>query len=423
MSLYFDIGNKLSSSIADLLFEIDPQVGFVAGGGYGYDSVKYKDSDLIGDFDFLCLADNEEKLQKIILKSDKYLSEIGFSGIKIPSTKDLQLFNDEVISFLGISGKIENTKASINISTKERFADLVKTNKLFYKARSDKRFSLFIAKGSNGEDLVVCRLSPEISKLYDDNKEHYLLPNRMFFSNGDFIHLGIYSDLLAKGKVLLDDSNQTIIKLQKQIWGIMATHASSNIFVAKEWHKMFASCQFFSQDFVGKINKSINLLNIDKSTATKSEHDDKSLLVVFAERKYYKDNLLSDKAKSFIFDDETVFDNTLADYLAIGNEGLNYLDAIHIVNSETIKLTDLISKLGLKKRRINAPDINSKNTLADLKGKFSYKNKSLSMKDVCSELQHIVDQEADKFELGDNDLYNFVTTLRKEVTNYICEEN
>lgn len=423
MSLYFDIGNKLSSSIADFLFEIDPKVGFVAGGGYGYDSVKYKDSDLIGDFDFLCLADNEEKLQKIILESNKYLGEIGFLDIKIPSTKDLQLFNDEVISFLSISGNIENTKASINISTKERFTDLVKTNKLFYKARSDKRFSLFIAKGSNGEDLVVCRLSPEISKLYDDNKEHYLLPNRMFFSNGDFIHLGIYSDLLAKGKMLLDDNNQTIIKLQKQIWGIMATHASSNIFAAKEWHKMFASCQFFSQDFIDKINKSIGSLNIEESTATKSEYNNKSLLVVFAEQKYYKDNLLSDKSKSFIFDNEADFDKTLADFLTIGNDGVSYLDAIHIVNSEAIKLTDLISKLDSKKRRINTPDINSKNTLTNLKGKFSYKNKSLSEKDVCLELRRIADQEAGKFKAENNDLYSFVSTLRKEVINYICEEN
>lgn len=422
MSLYFKIGKKLSASIAAFLCRIDPKVGLVAGGGFGYDSVKYKNSNVVGDFDFLCLANNDVKLQRIIFESKRHLGEIGFSDIKTPSKKDLELFKNKIVSFLSISGNIENTKASINISTKERFADLIRTNKLFYKTRSDKRFNMFIAKGSNGKDIVVCRLSPEISKLYSDNKKHYLLPNRMFFKSGDFIHLGIYSDLLAKGKILHDDSGKTITKLQKQIWEIMATHASSSIFEAKEWHKMFASCQYFSQGFINQINKSVNSLSIEKPTAKKSEYDDRSLLIVFAERKYYTDSLLSDRSMSFIFDDETGFDKTLADFLAIGDKGVSYLDAIHIANSEAIKLTDLISKLGSKNRKINTPKINSENTFTNLKGQFSYKNKPLSKRDICLELKSISKQEAG-FESKRNVLYSFVGTLRKEVINYICEEN
>lgn len=324
---------------------------------------------------------------------------------------------------MSISGNIENTKASINISTKKRFADLITTNKLFYKARSDKRFNMFIAKGSNGEDIVVCRLSPEVSTLYNDGKNHYLLPNRMFFNNGDFIHLGIYSDLLAKGKILQDDSNQTVTKLQKQIWETMATHASSSIFEENEWHKMFASCQYFSQDFINRINKSISLLDIKNAKVTRSEYDHKSLLVVFAERKYYDESLLSDKTRDFIFDNEADMNKTLADYLSLGNKGVNYLDAIHIVNSEAVKLTDLISKLSFKKKAISAPNISSENTLANTKGNFSYKDRTLTKLMVCDELNNLTHTESNKYGIKDNDLLNFVTTLRKEVINYICEEN
>lgn len=99
MSLYFKIGNEISSSITNFLVKIDSKVGFVAGGGFGYDSIKYKNSDVVGDYDFLCLADDEEKLYRIIFESKKYLGETGFSDIKVPIMKDLELFKEEIISF------------------------------------------------------------------------------------------------------------------------------------------------------------------------------------------------------------------------------------------------------------------------------------------------------------------------------------
>ena len=421
MSLYFELGNKLSSSIIGYLIKIDPKVGFIVGGGLGYDSIKYKTSTKTGDFDFLCLTHNEEKLYQIVLESKKYLKKVGLSNIKTPTVKDLELFKEKVVSFLSVSGTIMNTKASINISTKKRFEYLMETNQLFYKARSNERFNLFIARGSNGKDIVVCRLSPEISKLYDDGNKHYLLPNRMFFYNGDFVHLGIYSDFIAKGRIIQEDSNKTITKFQRQMWKLIAGRASIDILKTRSWHKMFASSQYFSQTFINKINKSISALNIEKSTAIKPKYNHKSLIVLFAERKYYKNKLLSDSSKNYDFDD-LKFGKTLANYLATGNKGVSYLDAIHLVNSEAVKLTDLISKLGFKKRKIRAPNISSENTLTDNEGKFSYKRKKLLNLDFCKELKNLTAQDIHRFETKNNYLLNFVTKLRKEVINYVCKK-
>ncbi len=421
---YFLTGKKITENFVNNLTSVNKNISFLVAGGLGYDSIKYKGSNTYGDYDFLCLVEKPEDIESIIFNKD-LLSKMGFDCSKSKDVykKDIQLFNQGVISIIGYSGIVDRYKTSINFSTYSRISSMISNpNKKFYKIRHGECFNLFIAKGTNGDDLIVCRISPEVSSFYNDSKLHFLVPSVGWLTNGDSIHLGIYTDMISKGYVAYDQNNK-LINIQKTIWQKMVQHASPEISLKNEWYRMFASSHYFSKSFITRINRSLKAIALSincppsKNYSTKKIHN--TLVTIFAEKKYYTPDKLSDKSAKldyFIRNDKYY---SLAQIINDDSKGkLDFMNQLHYINAESNRLSNLIS-LSANKNEILPVKMDCKSVYVNADGKFYYSSKTRSRLNLLAHLLDSNKKDEEVYSSSFSVLFKQINELRNQVTDYI----
>lgn len=337
---FFKLGDIVTDRIVSSLRQKLNLVGIVVGGGYGYDSIKYKDTGKLGDLDYLAVLENINDFTKFAQNKD-LIEECGFeiSETNIYYEKDLKLFESKDVSILRFSGINNGLKTTLNFTTIERLQSMYTkaSQEKAYKIAHGKSQNILVAKGTDGTDLVLALIAPEVSGWFGDGVKHFLVPDHTWYEENSYLHAGILTDFIAKGKVIeikgrmLNDVQSSILKYMKQ-------RSSMQIRKNKEWHLMFASNNYFSQEFKNFINKKIDDIEAEFNEASECISQQKHLGIVFPEIEYYKSELLSRDSTDFKFPDKSgiKFQNLI-------NSNLSYDEILHIINAEAKRLSTLLS--------------------------------------------------------------------------------
>lgn len=331
-------GKSLTKKIKKLLNIIDEESTLVVGGGLAYESTRYLEENYVGDYDYIITFNSLSKLKKFI-SSKVNFTDLGFdkNSVKNIDPIDIKLFNDSTLGVIGLSANINGVKVSLNITTTKRFKEYIRNKKRFYKSKQGNLFNPFYAKGSNGEELISCRISPEVSTLYKDGQIHYLTLIDPYYWNGDSLHLGIHTDFIAKGIIVKDNSKADLTKYQAEIWKLMKSNASANIIENKTWHTMFASSQYFSQKFIKKINQDIEKIKYSPLLKKHyfTNYSKGEAITSFAEKDLYANKYLLDIERNLNL-------KKITDFLI---KKKDFMQDLKAMNEETMVLSLLISKL------------------------------------------------------------------------------
>lgn len=108
---YKCIGEKFCNEINELLESHKMNASFVTGGGYAYDSIKYKSNDTKGDFDFMIVYDDYNTAKDLVFQ----LKQTNFKFEDKYLDMDLNLLKSNNIDIIRLSGNYEKIKSTINL--------------------------------------------------------------------------------------------------------------------------------------------------------------------------------------------------------------------------------------------------------------------------------------------------------------------
>jgi hypothetical protein len=409
---FFKIGDFITEKVITSLKNKLNLVGVVVGGGYGYDSIKYKDTEKMGDLDYLAVVEDISDFANFA-QDKSLIEECGFeiSETNTYYEKDLRLFESEAVSILRFSGINNGLKSTLNFTTIERLQSMYNkdSQEKAYKIAHGKSQNILVAKGTDGTDLILALIAPEVSAWFGDDIKHFLIPDHTWYEENGYLHAGILTDFIAKGKVS-NCKDKLLTELQESILKFMKQCSSTQIRESHQWHLMFASNNYFSENFKKLINKKVDNLEVDFKEASPTLSPQKHLGVVFARAEYYAAKLLTEDSIKF-----KVKDRTGVPFQELVESKLTYDDILHIINAEAKRLSILLS-LSQNNKEFNLPkDCRYDNLI------FLPKDELVSSTDeqaFCSIYDYIIQTCAsDHSKLkhnnkADRELLNFLTQLR-----------
>ncbi|MCA9387353.1 hypothetical protein KC669_04940 [Candidatus Dojkabacteria bacterium] len=348
MRNFFKEGYKITNNIIRTLESLNLNTGLYVGGGYSYDSTKYHNNGKVGDLDYVCVVKKVEDIRTIT--DPVNLNKIGYDLNKIDSLYkvDLDLMEKHLISVIRFSGWIDDIKTTLSFILNEELKFAVSAKhvyRLIPKVTHNKSQNIIVSKGSDGSDIILCMASPEISSDYNDDLKHYIVPDKNYYLGNGYIHTGTLTDLIGKGQIGLDNKLGDLKKYQGEIIRTLVRYSSKSIRLKKEWHKMFSSSHFFSQDYVLKLNNSIDrqLKNIKFVKNQSKKENSKFLFVSFLDESFYTRGKLSKYSMRFESNLTSSEQNAVVDLFTKDiNNKLSYENQLHIINAECKRLTTLL---------------------------------------------------------------------------------
>lgn len=420
---FFKLGDLVTEKIVSSLKKKLSIVGVVIGGGYGYDSIKYRGTGKLGDLDYLAVLENISDFTSFA-QDTSLIADCGFeiSETNIYYEKDLKLFESKDVSVLRFSGINNGLKTTLNFTTIGRLQSMYTkaSQEKAYKIAHGKSQNILVAKGTDGTDLVLALIAPEVSTWFGDGVRHFLIPDHTWYEENGYLHAGILTDFIAKGKVI-DTKGQMLNDVQESILKLMKQRSSIQIRENKEWHLMFASNNYFSQEFRSFINKKIDDIEIEFEAVNDILSKQKYLGVVFSETEYYKSALLTKDSTDFKFPDKTgtKFQDLIKSNLA-------YDDILHIINAEAKRLSILLS-LSKGNTKVNLPKNVTYDHLIFLpKDELVSDNEE---KSLCAIYDYIIENSTNDYNKISNssnfneELLNFLTQLRLAIADRILNSS
>lgn len=238
------------------------QFGLLIGGGLGYDSLKYKNNDSVGDIDLICVLKNMESA-KLFCNNKGIIISAGFDIEKTDKSyqEDFEYFRKGEISVIRFSGLNNNLKTTINFTTFDRLNEtyINQLNFQLNKVSHGKSQNLIVSTGSDGSSVYQGLICADISEVYNDGKSHFLIPDLPWIKYGDYLYTGILTDFIGKGLIISDILNQ-LFEIQTKIRQGLKTNASEVIKKSGDWSIMFANNEMFSADFKKRLNYEITLI-------------------------------------------------------------------------------------------------------------------------------------------------------------------
>ena len=340
---YFTKTKSILSKIQQEFDNLNINYGFIIGGGYGYESIKYSDTRKVGDIDCLLFLESEEQIVKLL--SDKsFLTKLGFDISKSNKVyrEDIDLYKKGIISLIRYSGYIEGIKTGFKIMT---FKEIVQTyhslqTRKSYLVSHGSNNCIFIAKGTNGSSLLLTTISLDISNLYKDNLHHFIWPYYNWYFSSDILYIGAWTDFIAKGLILKD--NKSILQdLKKNILMQIISKASKEIITKKNWHKVFANNHLFSKKFKKDLNIELSSLALKSREKTSEIEKVKNQLVTVIPSK--KEFVQFGSSSTYKIK-TSLSGKNLYDLLK-DKDDIEYEKSLHIINAEAKRLNEILNKL------------------------------------------------------------------------------
>lgn len=359
---YFSISKDILDKILKTFKDSNIEYGLIVGGGYGYESTKYTNSDKLGDIDCLLFLKNIDDINKVL--SDQFFASIGFDLNKSDKiySEDIKLYNDKLISLIRYSGYIKEVKTGFKILTFDRLKELYlnKSIKPSYIVSHGSNNCIFMAKGVNGNDLILTSMSLDVSNLYQDERKHYIWPYYSWYSDSENLYIGAWTDFIAKGLILKDDNSKTIENIQTKILKQIAESSPPEILKNKKWDLLFANNHYFSENFSSSLNSKIDTIvkghKIQGSKITVSRFSNDLLVTSFFKSGLYNEELSTDYELTAsntenIVSLESILTNNSIDLK-------NFENSLHILNAEAKRLNDLLT-LGMKYEEFTINEVRS----------------------------------------------------------------
>lgn len=192
---YREKGIKFCDEINQLLNNNNLNAAFVTGGGFAYDSIKYSDNKINGDFDFMIVYDNKKTISKIL----KLLEKSNFNFEEKYLNLDQKLLTQNKIDIIRLSGKYLNVKSTINLVSKKMIEKIsnFESDLVIKKVAHNRNTSLFFAYGSDNSRIITNFISP--SFITEDGEDHYIHLDFSHIEKNGNIYLGILADAILKG--------------------------------------------------------------------------------------------------------------------------------------------------------------------------------------------------------------------------------
>ncbi len=200
---YREKGYEFCNEVNNILKSLEFPTALVTGGGFAYDSIKYKNDEKRGDYDYMIVFEDKEHIETII----KELTSSNFSFETNYLNLDIELLLNGDIDIIRLSGNYLGTKSTINlvpISLINKLCNL-ESDITIRKIAHNRNTGLFFAYGSDNDRIIVNFLSS--SFVTTDGEDHYIhldFSNKVIDGN---IYFGILSDAILKG---FNDNYDTI---------------------------------------------------------------------------------------------------------------------------------------------------------------------------------------------------------------------
>ena len=192
---YREVGDSFCKEINEILMKKCPNTSFVTGGGYAYDSIKYHDKNISGDFDFMIIYNEKKDLTELIseLKHTNFNFEDKYLNL------DLSLLENSAIDIIRLSGNYMGIKGTINLVPLSLVDEICNFSreKIIKKVSHNRNTSLFFAYGTDNSRIIVNFVSP--SFVTSDGEDHYIHLDFPYLEKDDNIYLGILADAILKG--------------------------------------------------------------------------------------------------------------------------------------------------------------------------------------------------------------------------------
>lgn len=192
---YKESGKSFCNEIVRMLETENLKASFVTGGGFAYDSLKYNDDNVIGDFDFMIVYDDYLTLDSVIsgLKQTNYKFEEKYLDL------DLKLLKNKDIDIIRLCGTYNEIKSTINLVPASLIRSICNFEGkiIIKKIAHNRNTSLFFAYGSDDSRIIVNFISP--SFITNDGEDHYVHLDFSYIENNHNIYFGILADAILKG--------------------------------------------------------------------------------------------------------------------------------------------------------------------------------------------------------------------------------
>lgn len=436
MMSYFQACENIINNLSSVLDRYSFKNAILAGGGYGYESIKYTNTFNLNlcDLDLICVVESSANILEII--NSPFLSAHLSFGKQIhfaDFVQDVELFNTKLVSMIRLSGKVNGLKTGINFTTFERLQEIFSSDiqQPLFKIAHTPTYQIINAVGNNGAIIIVAMHSPEVSSLYESGK-HQLIVDYSWYKNSEDIYYGLFTDFIAKGKVVRDTTDRRLLSVQNKILHLMVRNADSKIRETGSWELMFASNQYFAGSFkkdlrerMGGIAQS-RIVEKPAYSLKKSFSTHKNILSVFPNegaKYFYQAHYLSKPTKDFT---SSISANSGPALNAVIHEIASQEEQIlKLLNAEIIRLSTLIS-LSTTKQPSNIPE---KMTLANLtfhEGSLYYLSDNLRRTHIPQFLLEETYEDYTQFESTDTvalTLILLLTQLRIDTVHFMLTIN
>lgn len=425
MSKFIESANTILLNIGR---SIDEQMvcdtALLVSGGVAYESTKYDDPSVpYGDIDTLLLVDDLSELMSKN-ENDFYLN-IGFDAesFTVIDNLDFSLFTDGLISIIRFTGAINGIKATLNVTTFERIYEIYEKNEqaAINKLAHTDCLNIIYSVGSDGGETLLGMFSPEISNLMNDAEQmssHYLVLDRNWYRHGKVLHAGVFTDFIAKSKIIKDTKNNDLERLIRLILSKIKNTASSDIKKSNEWPKLFASSHLFSDNFRQKISEYINGVLPNKEFSIINFPDYPRLPIsVFAEPDQYKSSStdIAKNNESLMHGYEKHEDLSLHD-ISKTNIGRN--EAAYLLNAEIKRIIDLLCSSKLKDSSVIPADSSLKNLAYIDNSKLLYIDNNFQNGSLIESLVYSVDEIISDYSKT-NQIINMIAGFRIDTLEYV----
>ena len=358
---YRELGKDFCSKINAILDKLNGKYALITGGGYSYDSTKYKNNEKQGDFDFMIVYENYEQLRDLISK----LSGTSFDFEKKYLDLDLSYLKDDIIDIIRLSGNYKEIKSTINLVSINVIDKIISLDNSFTlrKIAHNRNTGLFFAYGTDGKRITTNFISP--SFVTPDNEDHYVHLDFSIRTIDESMYFGILADAILKG---FNENYDAIGFGQKRKQMIKNIHS------------------FFKQHSIPY----------------------KNYIKIFANNRYFPDYIVDELQNEFLANGELINDKTIKSeikkppiLLMLSQPNISYkANPFNFINQKEYR-EDFVSYL--KKMQDNEYD---RQYLIDAMAKFFgyllYSSKNIECKTEKEPVKGIID----KFHVyGNNDIY------------------
>jgi len=249
---YYLIGDELSKKIDMFLSEKCLEVAFATGGGYAYRSIKYKNKNHEGDFDFNIIYKHLSDIE--VIKNGLIKSGIDFID---NINNDIFLLKSDRTDIIRVTGKYKGIKTSINLVPLYIVESIVcfDSKKFIRKVAHGRNLGFYYAYGTDGKRCIVNMLCTPLN--IDTKQLHYNFLDISCFIKNNNLYISSIADVFLKAHESHYD-NIGFQNLRKHMIAQIKYFFIENCIPIKNYLYIYANNYYFDKKVKKKLIQEFN---------------------------------------------------------------------------------------------------------------------------------------------------------------------